>query len=34
MDEMVSDWRNQRERMVFVASVKADLDQLPVLEER
>ena len=34
MDEMVADWRNQRDRMVFVASVTADLDQLPVLEER
>ena len=34
MDEMVSDWRNQRDRMMFVASVTADLDGLPVLEER
>lgn len=33
MDEMVSDWRRQRERMVFVASVTADLEQLPVLAE-
>lgn len=34
MDEMVRDWRNQRDRMAFVDSVTADLDQLPVLEER
>ena len=34
MDQMVADWRNQRDRMVFVASVTADLEQLPVLEER
>ena len=34
MDEMVTDWRRQRDRMVFVASVTADLDQLPVLENR
>lgn len=33
MDEIVTDWRNQRERMVFVASVTADLEQLPVLAE-
>ena len=34
MDEMVSDWRRQRDRMIFVASVRADLDRLPILEER
>lgn len=34
MDETVSDWRRQRDRMVFVASVTSDLDQLPVLEDR
>lgn len=34
MDEMVTDWRNQRDRIVFVQSVTADLDHLPVLEER
>ena len=33
MDEIVSDWRSQRDRMVFVASVTADLEQLPVLAE-
>lgn len=33
MDEIVSDWRRQRETMIFVASVTADLEQLPVLEE-
>lgn len=33
MDEMVGDWRRQRDRMVFVASVTADLDQLSVLEK-
>lgn len=32
MDEMVVDWRCQRDRMVFAASVTADLEQLPVLE--
>lgn len=34
MDEMVTDWRSQRDRMVFVASVTSDLDRLDVLEER
>ena len=34
MDDMVHDWRNQRDRIIFVTSVRADLDQLPVLEER
>lgn len=34
MDESVSDWRRQRDRMAFVESVTSDLDQLPVLEER
>ena len=34
MDGMVRDWRNQRDRMIFVASVTADLEQLPVLEDR
>ncbi|MGD2042866.1 MAG: hypothetical protein PVJ28_04390 [Acidimicrobiia bacterium] len=34
MDEMVNDWRSQRDRMAFVDSVTSDLDQLPVLEER
>lgn len=33
MDEIVSDWRNQRERLVFVASVTADLESLPVMAE-
>ena len=33
MDEIVSDWRNQRDRMVFVASVNADLEQLLVVSE-
>lgn len=33
MDEIVSDWRSQRDRMVFVASVTADLEQLAVLAE-
>jgi hypothetical protein len=33
MDEIVSDWRGQRDRMVFVASFTADLDRLQVLEE-
>ncbi|HET9259994.1 MAG TPA: hypothetical protein VFP42_07690 [Acidimicrobiia bacterium] len=33
MDEIVSDWRNQRDRMMFVESVKADLEQLLVLSE-
>ena len=33
MNEIVSYWRNQRDRMVFVASVTADLEQLPVLVE-
>ena len=33
MEEMVSDWRRQRDRMAFVASVTADLDRLQVLEE-
>ena len=33
MDEMVGDWRRQRDVMVFVASVTSDLDQLRVLEE-
>jgi hypothetical protein len=34
MDEIVSDWRRQRDRMSFVQSVTADLDGLLVLEER
>ncbi|HEX6286290.1 MAG TPA: hypothetical protein VFZ80_02305 [Acidimicrobiia bacterium] len=34
MDEIVSDWRRQRDRMKFVESVTSDLDQLMVLEER
>lgn len=34
MEGMVHDWRNQRDRMAFVDSVTADLDRLPVLEER
>lgn len=34
MDEIVDDWRGQRDRMAFVDSVTSDLDQLPVLEER
>ena len=34
MDEMVEDWRRQRDRIIFVASVTSDLDHLPVLEER
>jgi len=34
MDEIVSDWRRQRDRMEFVESVTSDLDQLAVLEER
>lgn len=33
MDEIVADWRNQRDRMVFVASVTADLEQLQVVAE-
>ena len=33
MDDIVSDWRNQRDRMGFAAGVTADLDQLPVLED-
>lgn len=33
MDDIVSDWRNQRDRMVFAAEVTAELDQLPVLED-
>lgn len=33
MDEMVCDWRRQRDRMRFVESVTADLDSLVVLEE-
>lgn len=33
MDEIVSDWRNQRDRMYFMASVTSDLDQLPVVED-
>lgn len=33
MDATVSDWRRQRDRMTFVASVLSDLDGLPVLEE-
>lgn len=34
MDEIVTDWRRQRDTMSFVESVTADLEQLPVLEER
>ena len=34
MDGMVTDWRRQRDRMIFVASVRSDLDRLPILEER
>lgn len=34
MEEIVSDWRRQRDRMKFVESVTSDLDQLMVLEER
>lgn len=34
MDEIVEDWRRQRERHEFVISVRADLDELPVLEDR
>lgn len=34
MDETVSDWRRQRDRMIFIASVSSDLDRLPVLEDR
>ena len=34
MDDIVSDWRRQRDRMDFVASVTSDLDAIPVLEER
>lgn len=34
MDEIVTDWRRQRDTMAFVASVTSDLDQLSVLEER
>ena len=34
MDGIVSDWRRQRDRMLFVASVTSDLDRLPVLEDR
>jgi hypothetical protein len=34
MDEIVTDWRRQRDRMMFVASVRSDLDQLTVLEDR
>jgi hypothetical protein len=33
MDEIVSDWRNQRERMVFAAAVLSDIEQLAVLTE-
>ena len=33
MDEIVFDWRRQRDRMGFVASVTSDLNQLPVLED-
>ncbi|MFZ0015307.1 MAG: hypothetical protein WAL25_14465 [Acidimicrobiia bacterium] len=33
MEEIVADWRRQRDRMVFVASVTEDLDRLQVLEE-
>lgn len=33
MDEMVCDWRRQRDRRAFVDSVTSDLDQLPVLED-
>ena len=33
MDEMVGDWRAQRDVMNFVASVTSDLEQLRVLEE-
>lgn len=34
MDEIVCDWRRQRDRMSFVQSVTSDLDGLLVLEER
>ena len=34
MDEIVTDWRRQRDRMRFVESVTSDLDQLMCLEER
>jgi hypothetical protein len=34
MDEIVTDWRRQRDTMAFVASVTSDLEQLAVLEER
>lgn len=33
MDEVVCDLRRQRDRMIFVASVEADIDQIPVVEE-
>lgn len=33
MGEIVCDWRRQRDRMMFVESVTADLDQLTVLED-
>jgi hypothetical protein len=34
MDEIVSDWRNQRDRMGFAASVTSDLEGLAVVEDR
>lgn len=34
MEEMVSDWRRQRDTMRFVDSVTADLRNLPILEEK
>lgn len=33
MDEVVCDWRRQRDRMRFVASVRSDLDNLLMLED-
>ena len=34
MEDMVTDWRRQRDQMAFVASVTSDLESLPVLEDR
>lgn len=33
MEEIVCDWRRQRDRMMFITSVRSDLDELLVLEE-
>lgn len=34
MDEIVTDWRSQRDRMRFASSVMADLEGLTVREDR